>query len=304
MTQIDLIGVPLDCGAARRGCALGPGALRVAGLAAALRDLGHAVTDRGDLAPRATEACHANPAIHDLAEAAGWIAAAHAADAGAGVPVFLGGDHLMAACSVPLVAARAASRGRPLHVLWLDAHSDFHDLGSTASGNLHGTPAAYFTGGDGFDAYPPLPAAVRPEDVTMLGLRSVDPAETARLSVRGVRVRDMRWIDEHGVAAAVRDAIDRAGAAGADLHLSLDVDFLDPAIAPAVGTTVPGGATFREAHLAMEMLCDADVVTSLDLAELNPMLDERGRTAALLVDLTASLFGKTVLDRPTQGAVR
>ncbi|MBM2577554.1 arginase [Jannaschia sp. Os4] len=297
--ELDLIGLPVDAGAGRRGCALGAGALRVAGLEAALAGLGHAVTDRGDLRPLPSDAAHPNPAIHDLRECAGWIAAAHAQDFGDGVPVVLGGDHLMAAGSVPAMAARAARRGRPLHVLWLDAHSDFHDLASTESGNLHGTPAAYFTGQPGFDAFPALPAAVDGGDVTMLGLRSVDPAERARLRAAGVVVHDMRAIDEDGVRAPVAAALDRARAAGADLHVSFDVDFLDPAIAPAVGTTVPGGATFREAHLVMEMLCDSGLVTSLDVAELNPMLDERGRTATLLVDLVASLFGKTVLDRPT-----
>ncbi len=258
------------------------------------------MTDLGAVTPAPSAAVHANAALHGLAACAGWIAATHALDLPDGVPVFLGGDHLMAACTVPLMAARAAARGRPLHVVWLDAHSDFHSLDTTTSGNLHGTPAAYFTGQPGFDAFPPLPATVAPGDVTMVGLRSVDPAERARLRELGIAVADMRAIDEHGIAPPLRAAIERARAAGADLHLSLDVDFLDPSIAPAVGTTVPGGATFREAHLAMEMLCDAGVVTSVDVAELNPMLDERGRTARLMVDLVASLFGKTVLDRPTQ----
>ena len=301
MTDVTLIGLPIGEGAALPGCAMGPAALRTAGLPAALDALGHAVVDRGDLAPADIAAAHGNGAIHDLARCAGWIAAAQDVPPPDGAAVFLGGDHLMAACSVPAMAARAAARGRPLHVLWLDAHSDFHDLDSTRSGNLHGTPAAYFTGRPGFDAFPPLDQAVAPQDVLMLGLRSVDAAERARLGDAGVRTHDMRDVDETGVAAPLRDFLARAAAAGADVHVSLDTDFLDPGVAPAVGTTVPGGATFREAHLVMELLHESGRVTSLDLAELNPMLDERGRTARVLVDLAASLFGKTVLDRPTAG---
>ena len=299
--QITLTGIPLDDGGAQRGCLMGPDAMRTAGLARTLAALGHDVTDRGDLRPGAPGAeVHANSAIHDLPQAAAWLRAIHGAETGEGVELFLGGDHLMAAGTVPAMAARAARRGRPLHVLWLDAHSDFHDLASTESGNLHGTPAAYFTGRDGFDAFPAPPATVAPQDVLMMGLRSVDAEEKARLRDAGLRLADMRAIDEHGVAAPLAAFLDRVAAEDADLHLSFDVDFLDPSIAPAVGTTVPGGATFREAHLIMEMLCDAGRVTSMEVAELNPMLDEKGRTARLMVDVVASLFGKTVLDRPTR----
>ena len=300
MTDITLLGLPIGEGAGVPGCAMGSAALRTAGLPQALRDLGHAVTDRGDLSPAGTDATHANAAIHDLAACAGWIEAGRRIEPPGGTAVFLGGDHLMSACTLPLMAARAAARGRPLHVLWLDAHSDFHDLASTETGNLHGTPAAYATGRPGFDAFPPVSHAVAPEDVLMLGLRSVDELERGRLKGAGVCVHDMRAVDEHGVAPPVRAFLDRAAEAGADVHVSLDVDFLDPSIAPAVGTTVPGGATFREAHLIMELLHDSGRVTSLDLAELNPMLDERGRTARVAVDLTASLFGRSVLDRDTR----
>ena len=301
MTAITLLGLPIDCGASRRGCSIGPAALRMSGLTRSLTALGHDVADAGDLAPGTHDAASPNAAIHDFAECAAWVAAGHAMTPPEGAVVFLGGDHLMAACTVPAMAARAAARGRPLHVLWLDAHSDFHDLASTTSGNLHGTPAAYFTGQPGSDAFPAPAGTVAPADVTMIGLRSVDAAERARLRRAGVAVHDMRAIDETGMAAPVRAFLDRAEAAGADVHVSLDTDFLDPAVAPAVGTTVPGGATFREAHLIMEMMHESGRVTSLDLAELDPMLDERGRSAAVMVDLAASLFGKTVLDRPTRG---
>ena len=186
-------------------------------------------------------------------------------------------------------------------VLWLDAHPDFHTLDTTASGNLHGVPLAYACGRPGFaGAFPPLAAAVDPTRVCVLGLRSVDPAERAALRDAGVTVHDMRAVDEHGVAPLLRAFLAPIAAAGGMLHVSLDVDFLDPMIAPAVGTTVPGGATFREAHLVMEMLHDSGLVTSLDVVELNPFLDERGRTATLMVDLVASLMGRSIMDRPTR----
>ena len=199
------------------------------------------------------------------------------------------------------VARHAAKINRPQFVLWLDAHPDLHTPDSTTSGNLHGVPVAYFTGFDGFQPYfPPVTAPVPLGNICMMGIRSVDPAENLRLAESDIDVNDMRAIDEFGVGNLLKDFLGRVEAANGVLHVSLDVDFLEPSIAPAVGTTVPGGATFREAHLIMEMLCDSKLVTSLDLVELNPFLDERGRTALLMVELTASLMGKKVLDRPTR----
>ena len=186
-------------------------------------------------------------------------------------------------------------------MLWLDAHPDFHTLDTTASGHLHGVPMAYATGQPGFAGYfPALPVAVDPRNVCMIGLRSVDPAERTALTAAGVMTHDMRAIDEHGIAPLLGAFLERVAAADGLLHVSLDVDFLDPGIAPGVGTTVPGGATFREAHLAMEMVYDSGLLRSLDLVELNPFLDERGRTALLMVDLAASLMGRRILDRPTR----
>ena len=304
-SHVILVGAPVDCGKYTRGCLMGPDAYRVAGLAEALRAVDMTVEDIGNLAPDGTDPiAHPNKALHKLGETVGWtrsLAAAAREAAPRGIPIFLGGDHAMAAGTVSGMAAHAAAVGRPLFVLWLDAHTDYHTPETTTSGNLHGTPAAYFTGQPGFDAFPAPTGTVAPADVTMIGLRSVDAAERARLGRAGVAVHDMRAIDETGMAAPVRAFLDRAEAAGADVHVSLDTDFLDPAVAPAVGTTVPGGATFREAHLIMEMMHESGRVTSLDLAELDPMLDERGRSAAVMVDLAASLFGKTVLDRPTRG---
>ena len=304
--HITLIGAPVQTGAWRRGCLMGPDALRTAGLRTALEELGHTVADAGNVVPLAVEVTPpANPAIRDLALCAGWVAALQAAgDVGSDTtPIFLGGDHLMAAGTVPAMARRARAAGRPFFVLWLDAHSDIHDFDSTGSGNLHGTPVAYFTGLSDFSPqFPPIEAPVDPAHICMIGLRSVDPHEKRVLAASAIEVADMRTIDEHGIAAPLRAFLDRVEAAGGDLHVSFDVDFLDPAIAPAVGTTVPGGATFREAHLVMEWLHDSGLVTSLDLAELNPFLDDRGRTATLMVDFAASLFGKSVLDRPTRRA--
>ncbi|WP_377296985.1 arginase [Rhizobium sp. SGZ-381] len=300
-----LIGVPLQDGASQLGCEMGPSALRTAGIVAALSELGHEVRDLGNLAPTVREsATHPNAAVRNLAEISGWIKAIEQAaylESEDGMPIFLGGDHALSAGSVAGVARRAAEKGRPLFVLWLDAHTDFHTLDTTGSGNLHGVPVAYFTGRPGFQPFfPALAAPVDPANVCMIGIRSVDPAERAALSKTDVVVHDMRAIDEHGVAALLRGFLERVAAVNGLLHVSLDVDFLDPSVGPAVGTTVPGGATFREAHLVMEMLHDSGLVSSLDLVELNPFLDERGRTATLLVDLTASLMGRTVMDRPTR----
>lgn len=300
-----LIGAPVQTGASQPGCLMGPASLRTAGLAEAIETLGWAVSDQGDLsiAPQ-SPIPHANPAIHHLAEAQAWVEvlseAAFTAAQSSDLPVFLGGDHSLSQGSVTGIARYAAEVGRPLFVLWLDAHSDFHDLNTTESGNIHGTPVAYFTGQSGFDGLPHVAHPVRPENICMLGLRSVDPAEHDRVLATGIDVHDMRAIDETGIMGPLQAFLTRVRDAKGLLHVSFDVDFLDPDIAPAVGTTVPGGATLREAHLIMETLCDSELVTSLDLVELNPFLDERGRTASLLVDLTASLLGRRVFDRMTR----
>lgn len=298
-----LIGAPLDCGKRRRGCSMGPEDYRVAGLAKTLADLGWRVEDRGDVAgPKPPPPAPAGQ-VHARAETAEWtrdLADAARSAMASGFPNFLGGDHALSLGTVAGVADHAAAQGRPLFVLWLDAHPDTHSPATTASGNLHGTPIGYVTGQRGFDGFPPMANPVPPQNICFIGLRSVDGPERAAIQSAGMRAIDMRQIDERGIAAPLAEFIATVKAANGMLHLSLDVDFLDPAIAPAVGTTVPGGATFREAHLAMEMLHDSGLVNSLDLVELNPFLDDRGRTASLMVDLTASLFGRRVFDRPTR----
>lgn len=283
---------------------MGPDAYRTAGLSDALAALGHQVRDLGNLTAEHVDPLpNRNPVLIDLEETIGWtrclIKEAKAA-MGSGFPIFLGGDHSLSLGSVAGVAAHAAEQKRPQYVLWLDAHSDYHTPETTTSGNLHGTPLGYVTGRAGFEGFPTLPAPVPEDQVCLIGIRSVDQAENAALQSSAMQVVDMRAIDEHGIAAPLAAFLARVKADNGMLHVSLDVDFLDPSVAPAVGTTVPGGATVREAHLVMEMLHDSGVVSSLDLVELNPFLDERGRTAKLMVDLAASLMGRKVFDRPTR----
>ncbi len=302
--DIIMISCPVDSGKRNLGCLMGPDAYRTAGLATALGDLGHRVRDHGNLAPAPVgEIAGAAPHLHALSETIGWTRTLFAAARDAmdeGLPIFLGGDHSLSLGTVAGVTAHAHAKGRPQFVLWLDAHSDYHTPLSTGSGNLHGTPLAYVTGREGFDAFPPLGATVPQENICIIGLRSVDPDERRALQESAIHRHDMREIDETGIAQPLGAFLDRVAAANGALHVSLDVDFIDPGMAPAVGTTVPGGATVREAHLVMEILHDSGLMTSLDLVELNPFLDERGRTALLMVDLAASALGRRVFDRPTR----
>ena len=299
-----LIGAAVESGQRRGGCLMGPAAYRTAGIAAAITDLGHGLRDLGDVAPAPPmPVIPTNPLVHCLGETLAWtVALAEAAETAMaqGFPIFLGGDHSLSLGTVAGVAAHAARLARPLYVLWLDAHSDFHTPLTTQSGNLHGTPLAYISGRSGFEQFPPFPDPVPPERLCLFGIRSVDPAEHAALLEHDLAVNDMRTLDEYGVVAPLRAFLRRVADDNGLLHVSLDVDFLDPMIAPAVGTTVPGGATFREAHLVMELLHESALVTSLDLVELNPFLDERGRTAKLMVELVGSLMGRKVFDRPTR----
>ncbi|TKZ20490.1 arginase [Shimia litoralis] len=297
-----LIGAGMDCGKRRRGCVMGPDAYRTAGIAEELSSLGWQVEDRGNVDGPVWVEDAPKGEVHALTECISWtekLAKASKTAMKQGFPVFMGGDHALSLGTVAGVAAHAAERGRPLFVLWLDAHPDINTPQTTTSGNLHGTPIAYLTGQDGFEGFPPVPAPVPTENVCFIGLRSVDKPEREFIQQSGMTAIDMRYIDERGIAAPLREFLEKVAAANGLLHVSLDVDFLEPSIAPAVGTTVPGGATFREAHLVMEILHDSDLVTSLDLVELNPFLDDRGKTASLMVDLTASLFGRRVFDRPT-----
>lgn len=304
--KIALIGAPVDEGAGAEGALMGPAALRVAGVAEMLRGLGHDVEDRGDIrepAPLPSGLAREDAArCRNADRVAAWTRAIHdetwRALQDARLPIVLGGDHSLSMGSLTAVSRWCAERGRPLAVLWLDAHADFNTPQTSPSGNMHGMSIALACGDPSLR---PLLggrpfAPVAPADVHVFGLRSIDPDERERAAKAGLELSDMRRIDEFGVAALMREALERLPD-DTHLHVSLDVDFLDPSIAPAVGTTVPGGATYREAHLIMEMLHDYELVGSLDIVELNPFLDERGRSAILLAELAASLFGRTVLDR-------
>lgn len=304
--KIALIGAPVDEGAGAEGALMGPAALRVAGLGRMLRELGLDVEDRGDIREPAPEPSGLAPAdaarSRNADRVAAWTRAIHDATYAAlhdgRLPIALGGDHSLSMGSVSAVARWCAEKKRPLAVLWLDAHADFNTPASSPSGNMHGMSIAFFCGDPSLRSLigeRPF-AAVHPQDVHVFGLRSIDPVERERATAAGLHLSDMRRIDEFGVSALIRDYID-ALPDDAHLHVSLDVDFLEPAIAPAVGTTVPGGATYREGHLIMEMLHDSELVGSFDIVELNPFMDERGRSAILLAELGASLFGRTVLDR-------
>ena len=304
---VTLIGVPLEEGSGRGGCAMGPAALRIAGIGSALGDLGYRVDDAGDLRPAPATDLGEHPKAHELPVVGAFTRAiedsTYRAAAEGTLPVLLGGDHSLSMGSVSGMARRAAELGRPLFVLWLDAHADFNTPATSPSGNIHGMPVAFYCGKAEFA--PILPAGrpfVDPRHVYQVGIRSVDDEERLAITENGVNVFDMRAIDEEGMGAIMRRIIADVSRANGLLHVSLDVDFLDPDVAPGVGTTVPGGATFREAHLIMEMLHDSGLVSSLDLVELNPFLDDRGKSARVIVELAASLFGRRILDRPTRAA--
>ncbi len=299
---ISLLGVPVEYGARQRGCTMGPNAMRAAGLSEALLDLGYDVFDHGDIAP--LELDHPVtpvPGVKNLDQASAWTRAiveqAEAVAASNAFPLFLGGDHSMSLGTVVGIQNHANRTDRPLFVLWLDAHTDFNTFESSPSGNIHGMPVSFFCGVPGFEPIlgDALPNPINPKNVYMMGIRSVDQSERNLVRRYGITVHDMRSIDELGVVAPLRCFLDKVAHANGMLHVSLDVDFLDPETAPGVGTRVPGGVTFREAHLIMEMLFESKLVTSMDLAELNPLLDIEGRTAEFAIELIASMCGKRVV---------
>ncbi len=306
--RLAILGAPVDLGASQPGAVMGPAALRTAGLVQSLRELGHEVEDQGDLAapaPVAADASLPHDKARNLAAIAAWSRLlserSHAIARSGACPIVLGGDHSLSMGTVHGLSRHAEEAGRALSVLWLDAHADFNTPATSPSGNLHGMAAALLAGEPGLEAVfgHAARAAVRPTNLHLFGVRSVDGGERALLRARGVNVIDMRLIDEFGVGVLIRRVIEAVAAAGGLLHVSLDVDFLDPSAAPGVGTTVPGGATVREAHLVMELLHDSGLVTSLDVVELNPFLDMRGQSALLLVDLIGSLFGRRIIEHET-----
>jgi len=299
---VSLIGAPTDIGAGHRGASMGPEALRVAGISEALRQRGVEVEDLGNLSGPHNPWLPPSGGYRHLDEVVAWNTALRDAVASElrryRIPVVLGGDHCLAIGSITAVAAHARASGKKLRVLWLDAHADFNTSALTPSGNIHGMPVACLCG------YGPAALvelggskpAMRPEEIRQIGIRSVDPGEKRLVHDVGLDIYDMRHIDEVGIRRAMEEALEGIDA-DTHLHVSFDVDFLDPSIAPGVGTTVRGGPNYREAQLVMEMIADTGLLASLDIAELNPAFDKRNQTARLAVDLVESLFGKSTLMR-------
>lgn len=301
-TQVSLIGVPTDIGASTRGCSMGPEALQVAGIVAALRARGLTVKDLGELIGPTNPCAPAQHGYRHLNEVIAWnqqVYASVLAELGAGnLPIMLGGDHCLGIGSISAVAHYCRSINKKLRVLWLDAHADFNTSQLTPSGNLHGMPVACLCGHGptGLTTLSGITPALQADQLRLIGMRSVDPGEKEFVDSMGLEVFDMRHIDEVGMRATMAAALDGLDAA-THLHVSFDVDFLDPDIAPGVGTPVRGGPTYREAQLCMEMIADTGLLASLDVVEINPALDRRNETALLAVDLLESLFGKSTLLR-------
>ena len=298
--NVQLLGVPMDLGQDRRGVDMGPSAIRYAHLKEVVEDLGYAVADLGnvetpipELVGKKEEIRHLG-AVRDVCEAVAREAK-KMVEAGT-FPIFLGGDHSVSLGTVSGVAA--ASEGRT-GAIWLDAHADFNTHETSPSGNIHGMPLAALAG----VGHPELVsvggpgASIRTEDMVIIGLRSVDERERELLRENGVRVYSIKEIDAYGVASVVRRALDDLAHLDR-VHLSFDLDSLDPEIAPGVGTPVRGGLTYREAHLVMELINESGMVTSLDVVEVNPILDARNGTAELAVELVASLMGRQIIGLP------
>ncbi len=299
---VALIGAPTDIGAGHRGAVMGPEALRVAGIAEALRERGVTVEDRGNLTGPMNPWLPPLDGYRHLPQVVEWNEAAMRAveaelDAG-NLPVLLGGDHCLGLGSITAVARWCRRSGRKLRVIWLDAHADFNTSDVTPSGNVHGMPVACLCGlgPKELTHLGGSAPAITPDVIRQIGIRSVDAGEKKLVKEYGLDIYDMRYIDEVGMKRAMDEAL--AGIdADTHVHVSFDVDFLDPGIAPGVGTTVPGGPNYREAQLVMEMIADTGRMGSLDIVELNPAFDEHNKTAQLAVDLVESLFGKSTLMR-------
>ncbi len=300
--KVTFIGAPLDLGAGRRGVDMGPSAFRVADLDRKIRDLGHQVTDAGDLKvsipetqvpgdPRLKYLAEIRQVCEALRDQVGLVLE------GGGVPVSLGGDHSIAIGSIAGVSRHFSKRGAKIGLIWFDAHGDANTAETSPSGNIHGMPLAIALGLG--DASLVDLGGVRPmvegSRAAVVGLRDIDSQERDNLGKLGIGTFTMRDVDERGMRAVMEEAIKRATNGTAGIHVSFDLDGIDPEHAPGVGTPVPGGLSYREAHLAMEMLADTRRVISADLVEVNPILDQRNGTAVLAVELLASLLGKRIL---------
>ncbi|KGI78885.1 arginase [Oleiagrimonas soli] len=299
---VSLIGVPTDIGAGHRGALMGPDALRVADIDKTLRARGLDVVDRGNLSGPVNPWLPPKDGYRHLDGVIAWnratMEAVYAELNQGRLPIMMGGDHCLATGSITAVARYCREQGRKLRILWLDAHTDFNTSELTPSGNIHGMPVACLCGHgpQGLTELGGSKPAIDPSMVRQIGIRSVDEGEKKFVHEAGLEVYDMRYIDEFGMKRAMEEAL-----TGLDknthLHVSFDVDFLDPSIAPGVGTTVQGGPNYREAQLCMEMIADTGRMGSLDVVELNPAYDDHNRTAEVAVDLVESLFGKSTLIR-------
>ncbi|TCV95810.1 arginase [Luteibacter rhizovicinus] len=300
--SVALVGAPTDIGAGHRGSSMGPEALRVANLGARLARRGMHVVDRGNLTGPLNPWAPPTDGYRHLDEVVAWNTAVYEAVYAelkeGNLPVMLGGDHCLAIGSITAVARHCREKGTKLRVIWLDAHADFNTSQITPSGNIHGMPVACLCGygPDALTGLGDVTPATSPDVFRQIGIRSVDEGEKRLVHEVGVDIYDMRYIDEIGMKAAMEEALADIDA-NTHVHVSFDVDFLDPSIAPGVGTTVRGGPNYREAQLCMEMIADTGRVGSLDIVELNPAFDKRNQTARLAVDLVESLFGKSTLMR-------
>ena len=301
-TKASLIGAPTDVGASDRGASMGPEALRVAGLVSALTGRGLDVRDCGNLSGPPNPGGAAVGGYRHLAEVAAWNREVHGAvhrELGSDrLPILLGGDHSLSIGSISAVARHCRETHRPLRIIWLDAHTDFNTADLSPTGSLHGMPVSSLCGFGPRELVElgGVTPAIQPQWVRQLGIRSVDAGERRFVHEQRLAVFDMRCIDEMGMRRAMELALGDLEE-NTHLHVSFDVDVLDPEIAPGVGTTVPGGMSYREAQLCMEMIADTGLIGSLDIMELNPALDVRNKTATLAVDLVESLFGKSTLMR-------
>lgn len=302
MNRVTLIGAPTDVGAEDRGASMGPEALRVAGLREALIARGLEVDDRGNLFGPINPMQPPSGGYRHLYEVVAWnqavLQAVGQALSEGRLPILLGGDHCLAIGSIGAVAAHCRRVGKRLRVIWLDAHADFNTSEITPTGNVHGMPVAclFGIGPEPLVNLAGFAPTLKHDEIHQIGIRSVDPGERKLVHDQHVSIFDMRHIDEVGMRAVMRDALADVDQ-NTHLHVSFDVDFLDPEIAPGVGTTVPGGPNYREAQLVMEMIADTGRLASLDIVELNPAFDDHNRTAKLAVDLVESLFGKSTLMR-------
>ncbi|MBV8603587.1 MAG: arginase [Pelomonas sp.] len=300
--KVSLVGAPTDIGAGARGASMGPEAMRVARIAETLESHGCEVLDRGNLTGPSNPWLPPVDGYRHLPEVVAWNRAVHEAmyaELSLGrLPILLGGDHCLGLGSISAVARHCRDTGKKLRILWLDAHADFNTSALTPSGNIHGMPVACLCGfgpKELIEIGGQVPA-INPKWIRQIGIRSVDEGEKRFVHEQDLEVFDMRYIDEMGMRHTMELALATLDA-NTHLHVSFDVDFLDPEIAPGVGTTIPGGPTYREAQLCMEMIADTGRLGSLDVMELNPALDIRNKTALLAVDLIESLFGKSTLMR-------